>query len=132
MSSPWGNPLWKKLDIKEGYQCMFIGAPKEFFPLIIDAPLHSETSNIAEADMIFIFTNSKQELVTWIKELRSIVKPTVSVWFCWYKKASGLTSELSDNVIREEVLKTKLVDTKVCSINEQWSGLKFRVRKELR
>jgi len=30
------------------------------------------------------------------------------------------------------VLPTGLVDTKVCAVDEIWSGLKFMIRKELR
>jgi hypothetical protein len=54
------------------------------------------------------------------------------VWVAWPKRASTVPTDLTENVIREIVLPTGLVDVKVCAIDETWSGLKLVVRKELR
>lgn len=50
----------------------------------------------------------------------------------WPKKSSKLFVDLTEDGIRAIVLPTGLVDVKVCAINEDWSGLKLMVRKELR
>jgi hypothetical protein len=39
---------------------------------------------------------------------------------------------MTENVVRDVALPTGLVDTKVCAIDETWSGLRLVVRKELR
>jgi hypothetical protein len=39
---------------------------------------------------------------------------------------------VTENDLREIILPTGYVDTKVCAISEVWSGLKFVLRKELR
>ena len=44
----------------------------------------------------------------------------------------GTYYDMTEDVIREVALPTGLVDTKVCAIDEVWSGLKLVVRKELR
>lgn len=41
-------------------------------------------------------------------------------------------SDISENGLREIVLPTGLVDVKVAALDEDWSGLKFVWRKELR
>ena len=39
---------------------------------------------------------------------------------------------LKEDGIRAVALPTRLVDVKVCAVNEDWSGLKLMVRKEKR
>ena len=48
-------------------------------------------------------------------------------------KASGATSELqSHTVVMGHMEPLGLVDVKVVAITEEWSGLKFVIRRELR
>lgn len=47
------------------------------------------------------------------------------IWISWPKKASGVKTDLDENVIRETALKSGLVDIKVCAVSETWSGLKL-------
>ena len=51
------------------------------------------------------------------------------LWIVWPKKSSGVTSNVSQGVVREVGLAAGLVDYKVCSIDETWSGLRFTRRK---
>jgi hypothetical protein len=54
------------------------------------------------------------------------------LWFAWPKRASGFPTDVTENVLREVVLPSGMVDTKVCAIDDTWSGLRFVRRKELR
>jgi hypothetical protein len=44
------------------------------------------------------------------------------------KRASGVATDLTDNVVRAHGLATGLVDVKVAAIDATWSGMKFVVR----
>ena len=46
----------------------------------------------------------------------------------WPKKASGVATDLNENILREIGLALGLVDVKVCAVDETWSGLKFVYR----
>jgi len=46
-------------------------------------------------------------------------------WVSWPKKSAGIVTDMSENVIREVCLPLGLVDVKVASIDETWSGLKL-------
>jgi hypothetical protein len=50
------------------------------------------------------------------------------LWVSWPKKSSGVSSDLSENIVREIGLAAGLVDVKVCAVSEVWSGLKFVYR----
>jgi hypothetical protein len=52
------------------------------------------------------------------------------LWIIWPKKTSSLASDLSQPIVRETGLAAGLVDYKVCSVDETWTGLKFTVRKQ--
>ncbi len=53
------------------------------------------------------------------------------LWILWPKKSSGVTSDLSQTVVREVAMAAGLVDFKVCSVDETWSGLRFTRKKTL-
>ena len=43
-----------------------------------------------------------------------------------------MPTDITEDVIREVALPMGLVDTKVCAVDETWSGLKLVIRKEHR
>jgi hypothetical protein len=51
------------------------------------------------------------------------------MWIIWPKKASGLASDLNQNIVRAQGLAAGLVDYKVCAVDETWSGLLFARRQ---
>ena len=48
----------------------------------------------------------------------------------WPKKASGVETDVTFEVVQPAGLATGLVDNKVCAIDATWSGLCFARRKE--
>jgi hypothetical protein len=53
--------------------------------------------------------------------------PKVVIWVSWYKKSSGLATDLTEDVIRGMRWSNGLVDIKVCAVSAEWSGLKLVV-----
>jgi hypothetical protein len=51
------------------------------------------------------------------------------IWVSWPKKSSGVKVDLTEQTFRDVILPLGWVDTKVASINEVWSGLKFLRRR---
>lgn len=47
------------------------------------------------------------------------------VWVSWYKKSSGISTDLYENIIQDFASQNNLVDIKVCAVSEAWSGLKL-------
>jgi hypothetical protein len=50
----------------------------------------------------------------------------------WPKKASGVSTDVTEDVIREVALPLGFVDVKVCAVSDVWSGLKLVIRKDER
>ena len=68
------------------------------------------------------------ELEEKLPKLKEQVKRNGSIRVCWFKKSSGKPSELSNHVVRDAALALGLVDVKVCSVSDDWSGLKLVYR----
>jgi len=54
------------------------------------------------------------------------------LWVAWPKKSSGVATDLSFNKVQAIGLAAGLVDTKICAVDEVWSGLKFVFRLKYR
>ncbi len=121
-----------------------IGAPDDYSDLltvlpddvmIIDSGGPSSArakSSTGPADMVHIFTNSRDELFRLLGNVKSLIKQDGFVWVSWYKRAARLPTEITEDTIREAALPLGLVDVKVCAVDDRWSGLKLVIRKENR
>jgi hypothetical protein len=82
--------------------------------------------------MIHVFATERAALGNKLADYRNAIAPDGMLWLSWPKKASGVPTDLTDNVVRELALPLGLVDVKVSAIDATWSALKFVIRRELR
>jgi CheY-like chemotaxis protein len=124
-------PLVKKLGIRPNSHILLINPPPGFKLLIADLPHDVKfiETHYNECDMIIWFVTSMDELQEKSKSISGTLAPKGGLWICWPKKASGLKSDLNQQVVRQIGLASDLVDYKVCAIDATWSGLKFTHRK---
>jgi hypothetical protein len=126
-----GTPLVKKLGFKSGFRAALVNPPKDFQdeldPLPDNVVLFSDTPP-KDLDLVVLFTDAKQTLTKEFPRLAKKLVQNGMLWIAWPKKASGVPSDLSENIIRDIGLRAGLVDVKVCAINDVWSGLKFVYR----
>ena len=47
------------------------------------------------------------------------------IWISWLKKSAKISTNITEDTIREVALPVGLVDVKVCAVSEIWSGLKL-------
>ena len=125
-----GTPLPKKLGIKPNSIVALVGAPKDFAMTLGELPQGVKLKNQAKGayDLIIWFVRMRVELYDRIKEM-SALTGAGGIWIAWPKKASGVTSDMTENIVRDSGLASGLVDYKVCAIDATWSGLKFAQRK---
>jgi hypothetical protein len=124
-----GTPLLKKLGIKDGDRVLVKNAPAAMPEELVGLTTVRAAKDV---DVALLFATSMKQFNAGFAALSTAVKPDGMIWAAWPKKASGIETDLTENVIRDTALKTPFVDVKVCAIDETWSGLKLVVRKELR
>ena len=108
-----------------------VNRPRDYFKLIGELADEISVQNSSrDFDFIHFFTNKLSELEENLPVMKHQIKKDGCIWVSWYKKASGKSSELSDQIVRDTALAIGLVDVKVCSISDDWSGLKlvFRIK----
>ena len=130
-----GTPLLKKLGIKPGIIIRLINAPANYFELL-EADISDQLCTKNESpDLIHLFAKNYKTFESTMKELQPLVSknPAIVIWVSWYKKtalrqAQGkLSTDVTEDAIRNYALKNNLVDVKVCAVSEIWSGLKLVV-----
>lgn len=130
-----GTPLVKKLGIKPATSLVLISAPAGFQRELVGLPGDVRMSARASGrpDLIVWFVGSQKALDARVEPISALVgAPGSGLWIAWPKKASGLATDLTENIIRDAGLAHGLVDYKVCAINATWSGLKFARRNRLK
>ncbi len=126
-----GTQLVRKLGIKAEARLGLIGAPVGF-----DATLGALPPGVhvrrrlggRPFDVIVAFFDRRAELERRLPALMQTLDPAGGLWLAWPKRASGVPTDLTDNVVRELGLATGLVDNKVCAVDQVWSGLRLVYR----
>jgi hypothetical protein len=129
-----GTPPAKKLGIAEGRRVVALQAPANYAEMLAPIPpgVLFEGKVTQLTDIVHVFSFSKADLKTRLETLRHCIKPSGVVWVSWPKKAARVTSDITDNTIRQLALPLDFVDIKVCAVSDVWSGLKLVLRKEHR
>jgi len=129
-----GTPLAKKLGIKQGMCVVVVDGPEDYTDLIAPIPDAVKITNSLQkdADILHLFTNSRNGLFNGLATAKHHIKQNGSIWVSWYKKAAKLPTEITEDTIRAAAFPLGLVDVKVCAVDEKWSGLKLVIRKENR
>ncbi|MDX1404636.1 MAG: hypothetical protein R3192_08860 [Woeseiaceae bacterium] len=83
-------------------------------------------------DIFHIFSKSRSKLRSELKRGLREIQQNGMIWVSWPKKASGVETDVTEDVVRELALPMSLVDVKVCAVDDVWSGLKLVIRKAQR
>jgi hypothetical protein len=90
-----------------------------------DSEFHRVVRHETGHTLGFPHEHMRAELVKRIDSCRAAVFPDGMVWVSWPKKASGVETDVTEDVIRDLALQRGLVDVKVCAVDETWSALKL-------
>jgi hypothetical protein len=127
-----GTPLPKKLGIKPGHRLALMNAPNGFLQSLGELPDGVEVLNEPRGgpalDVIVYFTTELADLKRRFSGLAKRMAPAAGLWIAWPKRASGVATDLTEDIIRAVGLDAGLVDNKVCAIDDTWSGLRFVIR----
>ena len=122
-----GKPLVTKLGIKPGATIAILNAPRGYDRILGKMPrdVKRKIAAVGALDFVQFFTAEKRELERRFPVLERALAPAGMLWISWPKKASGVTTDLTEDRIRTIGLAHGLVDVKVAAVDEVWSGLKF-------
>jgi hypothetical protein len=126
------TPLANKLGIKPGSSVVVAGAPAGFAATLGRLPegcaLQDAGNSRGSFDVAVLFTKSLADLEKRFGALQKRMDPAAGLWIAWPKRASGVDTDLTEDVVRKVALERSLVDNKVCAIDDTWSGLRLVIR----
>ena len=122
-----GTPLAKKLGIKDDFHAALLHVPDDVKSELRAAFATCKIQSLKSTDLdfIFLFAKSRAALETELCPAAKALAPAGMIWICWRKKASGVVTDLTEDIVRQSGLNAGLVDIKVCAVTDIWSGLKF-------
>jgi hypothetical protein len=125
--APSGRTTAQKLGIKEGMSVRLIDPPGDYARVIGDVPERVEMEEDASAacglTLGFIHDAGEFEAALPARRRLAVDGP---FWMIWQE---GRRDGLNGNFVRATALKMGLVDYKICSPDEKWSGMLFAVKK---
>ncbi|MBX4908737.1 MULTISPECIES: DUF3052 domain-containing protein [Rhizobium] len=132
-----GTPLARKLGLAHGQAAALLDVPETIEDIVGFAGFASVVRVLPETllrafDYVHLFVTERMVLEAAAPTLLRVLKPDGMIWISWPKKSSRVPTDITEDVLREILLPTGLVDIKVCAVDGTWSGLKFVIRKELR
>ncbi|MDP4147856.1 MAG: DUF3052 domain-containing protein [Bacteroidota bacterium] len=124
-----GTPLLKKLGLQDTHRVWVINEPGDYFRWLEKDISSQRCPAGGIPDWVHLFARSRKEFQAGMQQLKKVYEKNSAliIWVSWYKKSSGLSTDLTEDVIREYALANGLVDIKVCAVSGQWSGLKLVV-----
>jgi len=133
-----GTPLPIKLGIKPGHRVLLDAVPDTIAlaPLPAGVTVHRRAGRASRVgrpgaepyDVIIACTPDLATLHRRYGPLKDRMRANGALWICWPKRSSGVSTDLSENAIRDHALANGLVDVKVCAVDRTWSGLKLVYR----
>lgn len=114
-----------------------IGAPAFMTQVVRDADATPSVVKNAKnvkpgATFVHLFTAEAKTLKAALPALKAAIVSNGVIWVSWPKKASKVSTDITEDTIRKLALPIDLVDVKVCAVDDFWSGLKLMIRKEKR
>lgn len=129
MANYSSSPLSKKLDLKPGLKAALLAAPEGFAESLgtLTENLEFASRITGDVKLALWFVRSAAEL-TELDFLSARLPADSSIWILFPKQSGRLRSDFKESHVRSAGLKLGLVDYKICSVDADWSGLKFKKR----
>lgn len=118
----------QKLGIREGMRVAVFDPPAGYLKILGPMPEGAELDEDPEETLPITlwFVRDVDVYLTELRAMRARAART-RLWVIYPKGKAG--GELTQFVVREGALAVGLVDYKICSVNEIWTGMVFAIKK---
>jgi CheY-like chemotaxis protein len=120
----------QKLGITPGSKVAVMDAPRDYARVIGAVPddVEFREDSWDGCAVTLWFVEEPEAFLAALPKMRRAAAVS-RLWVAWPKKAARKASLLNETAIRETAIGSGLVDYKICSVNETWSGLCFALKK---
>jgi|SRR5579871_190230 len=127
----YNTPLPKKLGIAEEMHVALIAAPDDFEECLGELPssVTFTTRVTPSIGLALCFVRSLSDLAATLDLLVLRLPRQTHFWIIYPKRVGRYKVDFNENHVRDSGLAAGFVDYKVCSVDNDWSALKFSRRK---
>lgn len=124
--------LSQKLTIRRDTVVALLDAPAGFESRLepLPASVRVQSRLHARTGVALIFVTSRGDFERSFEKIQTAAARGCRVWVIWPKKSSALACDLDSNLVRQGLLDLGLVDYKICSVDDTWSGMLFAMRRK--
>jgi CheY-like chemotaxis protein len=117
----------QKLGIVTASKVAVMDAPRDYASVLGDMPENVEFFEDPQAvqSITLWFIRDAEAMLGAVRRMRAIAAQT-KLWILWPK---GQANKFREGPIREMGIENGMVDYKICSVNDQWSGILFARKK---
>ena len=130
--SQWaGRSLAEKLGFKEDMRAALLGAPDGFEEQLTGLPERVEFQDrlSAATQMALWFVRSRRDLEEEVTFIGARLPATAALWIIYPKKSGRLKTDFHQYDVRAIAQAAGFADYKICSVDSDWTGLKFGRRR---
>jgi CheY-like chemotaxis protein len=121
------KPACAKLGIGAGARVAVMDPPANYLGVIGELPANVQFEEEGRCPLTLWFVHDVDGWRSALPRVRGVAGRS-KLWILWRKKAAGGRSGVTQRMLREEAGAVGLVDYKICSVNETWSGMLFARR----
>jgi len=118
----------KKLWIREGYNAVFVKAPRGYVQSIGNFPAYVKISSTPtrNSDFIQVFVYHKKDLQDNIPKITSLMKDSGSLWITYPKGSILKDIDINRDSIAKYCESLGLKSVAMISIDDKWSAFRFK------
>lgn len=130
--------VWQKLEVKPGDRLLQLHGPTHLKPILgatlpADVKLTRRSGASAKApkevDLVLLFAERLQDIKHGFPIATAATPGRRPLWICWPKKTSSIQTDVTQAAVMAFARGSGWTDTKVCRIDDDWSGHMFRRKR---
>ena len=123
------RPNALKMGVKPGARVAVFDAPAGYGKIIGSLPDGAAFEEEApDADVTLWFVRDVDTYLTGLRRMRPLAAKS-RLWVLYPKQQKGKAQTISQADVRESAIAVGLVDYKICSVDETWSGIAFAMKR---
>lgn len=126
------SDLARKLHIKEGVKACIVNAPPGYVELLAPLPEGASVTGNTNAPYAFMqfFASQRSEIVKSLPAILKRAGENAFVWIAYPKTASGVSTDLNRDKVREIVAQFGWHTVSIISVDPVWAALRIRPGQE--
>ena len=125
--------LWQKLEVREDDVILQLGGPNNLLQTLgSDLPTSVKLTKrpSKKVSLVLLFAERLQDMNQHFQKAVDHTPDKRAMWICWPKKTSTIPTDVTQAAVMAFARGSGWTDTKICRIDDDWSGHMFRRKRK--